>query len=172
MNLAENEIKALLRDIDNEAIDKSEWITRSDAQKLKQMHHTKSPCCIKIIDMLVEKGFLGMQASDYGFSLLELRNAFLGGLNGKSGTWLFMQTQLGGADPKRYAPRMYDDIMKRVKISGQRIIESALFDDWPEPPLGAEVCEVYYHTFELLMKVTDEVIEKIKHDIENGLAFE
>lgn len=167
----EHELRAFLRDIENNTIDKSEWIKRGDAEKLVERQQQRMEGINTIAEILILRGFLEPEAVDYGYTLMELRNAFLGALNAKSAAWSLLQSFLGGAEPKNYADRMYEDIIRQITLSTQRSIESALFGIWPINGLECEVSNGYRIEFIRLMNATDEVVKKIKDDIAKELAY-
>jgi hypothetical protein len=167
---SEREIRTFLRDIENDNIDKSQWIKRSDADKLIEAQKQRTEGINTIADILVIRGFLEPEAIDYGFTLMELRNAFLGKLNAKSAAYSMLQSFFGGVEPRTHAERMYDDIIREITLSGQRIIESALFDLWPATGMPSEASVVYRIQFDRLMTATEGAARKIKKDIELGVA--
>lgn len=76
----ERETKALMRDIANDTIDKTEWLKRSEVEKIKEAtasHRLQ----VYIVDDLVERGFLEPEHLEYGVDYVQMRNAIFGALD-------------------------------------------------------------------------------------------
>ncbi len=122
--------------------------------------------------ILVLNGFLEPYHIDYGFDLMELRNALYGALDAKTSAFMF---EIGDCSLKRKkAETVYHMVLKEIKPLGERIIIRACTMEYAKDNAAQlnQGALVYKMTFEQLAKVMEDIINKIKnslHEAEEAL---
>lgn len=121
--------------------------------------------------ILIQKGFLEQFHLSYGLTLLDLRKAIYSRLEAKSNA-IYISMLSDAPVGTRMAERMYDEIIREIKLPIARIIFRACTISYLEDAAVNNIggLNAYRQSFEKLVKAADEVIEKIKEELQKGLA--
>jgi hypothetical protein len=159
----EAELRSLLRDIANEAVDKTEWLKRSEAKELVEKHSARQEY-ITIAEMLVYKGFIDARHKDYGFDYMELRRATYGALEAKTSSAMY---KLGEANLKRNnACRVYEMVSKEIGRQAEHFIENGLNTRTDDSIRFEFVANVYRLAFETLEGAIDRTLKILSEEKE------
>lgn len=120
-----------------------------------------------IAHILIAEGFLEEYHLSYGLDLIELRNALYGLLNAKTSAFMFMR---GDSSLKRnHAEQVYNQVMQDITLPAYRIIEHAC-NELARNEMHIAEKEVYRKCFEALERSMDSALEKLREDLEKGVA--
>lgn len=124
-----------------------------------------------ILAELITRGFLEEYHKPYGLMIIDLRSGDIRQLRHKSNA-IFMTLMSDGGLSSRHAGQMYELIIKPFTLRRYRIIEHACNAEYANDAAAHHIAgiEAYRQCFELLVSLTDSAIEKIKDEIEKGLA--
>lgn len=167
MTKNDQELKSLMRDIENDAIDKSQWIPRKETAEIINNHHKRNIGNQTIADILILKGFIDARHKDYGLDYLELRNAVFGALNAKTSAFMLF---MGDTSLRRSnASMIYETVSKAMGRDAEGFIERALTQPSNDSLRYEFVANVYRAAFEILEKEIDLALKKISEQ-EKGVA--
>ncbi len=161
MKTNEAEMRSLMRDIQNEAIDKGEWLKRKDIEDIQKQHAARQTPAT-IADALIRHGYLELEHRDYGFDYLELRNALYGPLNAKTAISLFSI----GPDTRvsrGRAEKIYSAVSKRLGPA-EKFISGALMGADNGSAMHEFTANVYRVAFEILSREMFEAIIAVKDE--------
>jgi hypothetical protein len=155
----DQELKSLMRDIANDAIDKSEWLPRKESEKILESRAKKPET---IIEYIIRKGYVESQQKDYGMDFLELRNAVYGNLDAKTMTFMYF---IGDSSLKRSnAARIYELVSRAIGTDAETFIKKALFEPADNSLHYEFVANVYRCAFDELERQMDKALKIISEE--------
>lgn len=158
----ERQLRSFLRDIENDAIDKSQWIGREEVKERLAFHQTQQRPTT-IADTLLRKGFLDSSHVDTGWDYIELRKSVYGMLEAKTSAVIY---KLGAATLKRdHASHVFHHVSKYIGPQAANLVDTALHG-LPTPVLKYEfTCNVYRCAFDALEKGIDSAIKSLHETV-------
>jgi hypothetical protein len=163
----DTELKSLIRDIENSAIDKGDWLSRRDINQIKASH-AKHQRPALIIDILISTGFVEPQYKDYGLDFLELKKAVYGRLDAKTiaGSYFFGCSNI----KKSNAQTIYEFVSKAIGSYAESFIDRALNAIADDSIRYEFVANTYRCAFEVLEKEIDLALKRIEEEEKKALA--
>lgn len=159
MQLTEREQKSLLRDVENDAIDKSEWLSAGVISEIQKSHASRNTSRSTIAQILIRMGFLEAEHLDYASDYLELRNALYGALNANK----LVLLKSGDVSLKKgNAALLYETINREIGQEAHHFIVQALAEVDVNYMIKHEfVANVYRLAFETLAREFDDALKSL-----------
>ncbi len=163
----EKELRSFMRDIENPAVDKKDWIKRGDVKELIEQHRKRNEGNITIAEKLLVMGYLDPQHKDYGLDYFELQHTLTGPLQIKTSAYMF---KMGDSSLKRSnAERVYRLVSKAIGKEAESALHKALNAPADNTLRFEFVANVYRGAFEVLEKEIDRALKIISEEGEKLL---